>query len=179
MARRFGFDLVDVERLPVHGGEVRYTLARTGARVPTPLVAELLAEEAERGLHDTATLAEFALAVAVVRDDLMALLRGLKAEGATVVGYGATAKSATVTNYCGITPDLVSYVCDTTPAKQHRVTPGAHLPVRPAEAFAENYPDYALLFAWNHAEEIMAKEAGFRAAGGKWILYTPDVRVVG
>ncbi|BCB88517.1 hypothetical protein Psuf_058300 [Phytohabitans suffuscus] len=31
-ARRFGFDVVDVRRLPVHGGEVRYTLARTGTR---------------------------------------------------------------------------------------------------------------------------------------------------
>jgi methylation protein EvaC len=179
MAQRFGFELVDVERLPVHGGEVRYTLARTGARVPAPAVADLLAEELTRRLHDPATLDEFATAVGVVRTDLIALLHKLKAEGATVVGYGATAKSATVTNYCGITPDLVSYVCDTTPAKQHKVTPGAHLPVRPAEAFAESYPDYALLFAWNHAQEIMAKETGFSAAGGKWILYTPKVRVVG
>ena len=32
MAERHGFELVDVERLPVHGGEVRYTLARRGAR---------------------------------------------------------------------------------------------------------------------------------------------------
>ncbi|MCM6771872.1 class I SAM-dependent methyltransferase [Nocardia sp. CDC159] len=178
MAQRFGFELVDVERLPVHGGEVRYTLARAGARVPTPAVADLLAEESARGLHDPATLTAFAAAVAVIRSELMALLRKLKADGATVVGYGATAKSATVTNYCGITPDLVSYVCDTTPAKQHRLTPGAHLPVRPAEDFAASYPDYALLFAWNHAQEIMAKETGFTAAGGKWILYTPDVRVV-
>ncbi|RDI62705.1 class I SAM-dependent methyltransferase [Nocardia pseudobrasiliensis] len=179
MAKRFGFELVDVERLTVHGGEIRYTLARAGARVPTAAVAELLAEESARGLHDPATLTAFATAVGVVRTELMALLRKLKAEGATVVGYGATAKSATVTNYCGITADLVSYVCDTTPAKQHKVTPGAHLPVRPAEAFAESYPDYALLFAWNHAAEIMAKEADFSAAGGKWILYTPNVRVVG
>lgn len=45
-------------------------------------------------------------------------------------------------------------------------------------AFADPYPDYALLFAWNHAEEIMAKEQAFRQAGGRWILYVPDVHVV-
>ncbi|WP_345495267.1 class I SAM-dependent methyltransferase [Nocardia callitridis] len=178
MARRFGFELVDVQRLTVHGGEVRYTLARAGARAATPAVAELLAEESVRGLHDRDCLARFAAEVGVVRTELIALLHKLKADGATVVGYGATAKSATVINYCGITPDQVRYVVDTTPAKQHRVTPGAHLPVRPAEAFAAPYPDYALLFAWNHAEEIMAKESEFRAGGGKWILYTPNVRVV-
>ena len=36
MARRFGFELVDVERLSVHGGEVRYTLSRPGAQAGEP-----------------------------------------------------------------------------------------------------------------------------------------------
>lgn len=177
-ARRHGFDLVDVRRLPVHGGEVRYTLARLGAREPTDAVADLLAEEQARDLTGPATLEGFARNVHRIRDDLVALLRRLRAEGRTVAAYGATAKSATVTNFCGIGPDLVQYVCDTTPAKQGRLTPGQHIPVRPPSAFAESYPDYALLFAWNHADEIMAKEQGFRQAGGRWILYVPDVHLV-
>ncbi|MGC5033515.1 methyltransferase domain-containing protein [Micromonospora sp. DT229] len=178
MARRFGFDLVDVRRLPVHGGEVRYTLARTGARRESPAVAELLAEEERKGLATRATVTGFATSVERTRDELMTLLRGLVSDGRRIVGYGATAKSATVTNYCGISADLVSGVFDTTPAKQGRLTPGAHLPVRPAEEFTAPYPDYVLLFAWNHAEEIMAKERAFREAGGRWILYTPKVQVV-
>ncbi|MTE21815.1 methyltransferase domain-containing protein [Streptomyces sp. TRM43335] len=178
MARGFGYELVDVERLPVHGGEVRYTIARRGARTPSPAVAELLAEEERTRLADLDTLRGFASAVRRNRDDLLALLRRLRDEGRRVVAYGATAKSATVANYCGIGPELVSFVCDTTPAKQGRLTPGSHIPVRGPEAFRDPYPDYALLFAWNHAEEIMAKEEGFRAAGGRWILYVPDVRLV-
>ncbi|MGW2873685.1 methyltransferase domain-containing protein [Kitasatospora sp. NPDC001225] len=177
MAERFGFELVDVRRLPVHGGEIRYTLARPGTRRPSPAVGELLAHEEERRLAALDTLRGFADAVAAVRDDLLALLTRLRDEGRTVVAYGATAKSATVANYCGIGPDLVSFVCDTTPAKQGRLTPGTHIPVRPAEAFADPYPDCALLFAWNHADEIMAKETAFREAGGRWIRYVPEVRV--
>jgi len=50
--------------------------------------------------------------------------------------------------------------------------------VVPTTEFTGPYPDYAVLFAWNHAKEIMAKEQGFRDAGGKWVLYVPDVRVV-
>jgi methylation protein EvaC len=53
-----------------------------------------------------------------------------------------------------------------------------HIPVRPPTDFADPYPDYALLFAWNHADEIMAKEKAFRESGGQWIVYVPDVRVV-
>ncbi|ASO18764.1 methylation protein EvaC [Actinoalloteichus hoggarensis] len=178
MARRHGLELVDVERLPVHGGEVRYTLARPGARQRSAAVTALLAEEEAARLTDPATLADFRTRVEKNRDDLMSFLREQRELGRRVVGYGATAKSATVTNYLGIGPDLVSFVCDTTPAKQGRLTPGAHLPVRPPSAFHEEYPDYALLFAWNHAEEIMAKEQAFREAGGKWILYVPTVHVV-
>ncbi|GAA3444530.1 class I SAM-dependent methyltransferase [Planomonospora venezuelensis] len=178
MARRHGFELVDVERLPVHGGEVRYTLARRGARTPAPAVAELLAAEEAAALSEPATLRRFAARVAHNRDRLVTLLTSLREQGARVYGYGATAKSATVLNYCGIGPGLVPLVTDTTPAKQGRLTPGSHIPVRGPEAFADPYPDYALLLAWNHAEEIMAKETGFGRAGGTWILYVPEVHLV-
>ncbi|MBB5909989.1 DNA-binding NarL/FixJ family response regulator/SAM-dependent methyltransferase [Actinoalloteichus hymeniacidonis] len=178
MARRHGLELVDVERLAVHGGEVRYTLARPGARQRTAAVAELLASEEAAKLTSPATLTDFRERVEKNRDDLMAFLREQRAQGKRVVGYGATAKSATVTNYLGITPELVSFVCDTTPAKQGKLTPGAHLPVKPPSAFHADYPDYALLFAWNHAEEIMANEQAFREAGGKWVLYVPTVHIV-
>jgi methylation protein EvaC len=177
MATRNGLDLVDVERIPVHGGEVRYTLALAGAREPTAAVAELLAWESERRLAEYATLERFATNVKKARDELVALLTRLRAEGKRVVGYGATAKSATVTNFCGITPDLVEFISDTTPAKQGRLSPGQHIPVREYGEFAADHPDYALLFAWNHADEIMNAEQAFRDAGGQWILYVPNVRV--
>ncbi|GAA4195466.1 class I SAM-dependent methyltransferase [Microbispora amethystogenes] len=177
-AERSGFELVDVERLSVHGGELRYTIARRGAATPAAAVAETVERERARGLTAPDTLRRFAADVERVRDDLTALLRRLREEGRRVVAYGATAKSATVTNFCGLDSGLVEWVCDTTPQKQGLLTPGAHLPVVPPERFSTSHPDHALLFAWNHAEEIMAKEQEFRDAGGRWILYVPDVRVV-
>ncbi|MFC4534490.1 methyltransferase domain-containing protein [Sphaerisporangium dianthi] len=177
-ARPYGLELVDVERLPVHGGEARYTLARAGARTPAPAVAELLAEEQARELTAEATLAAFGARVERARERLVTLLTELKGQGRRVAGYGATAKSATVLNYCGIGPGLIPFICDSTEAKQGTVTPGSHIPVRGPEAFADPYPDYAVLFAWNHAAEIMAKETAFEQAGGKWITYVPEVRVV-
>jgi methylation protein EvaC len=112
------------------------------------------------------------------RDQLTALLRDLKRQGKRVVGYGATSKSTTVTNYCGLTSELVEFISDTTPIKQGKFSPGAHIPVRPHEEFKARYPEYALLFAWNHAEEIMVKEEQFRSGGGQWVVYVPRVQVV-
>jgi methylation protein EvaC len=178
MVARNGFELVDCERIAVHGGEVRYTIARAGARKPATAVEAMLEMERQRGLAETVTVDEFAANVARRRDGLVALLKNLHGQGKRIVGYGATAKSATVMNYCGIGQDLISFVCDNTPAKQGLYTPGSHVLVRPPEAFGKSDADYALLFAWNHAAEIMEKETKFREAGGRWILYVPEVRVV-
>ena len=95
----------------------------------------------------------------------------------SIAGYAATSKSTTVTNYCGITPDLVEYISDTTPIKQGKFSPGVHIPVRPHAEFAGDYPDYALLFGWNHGEEILAKERAFTESGGRWIVYVPAVGI--
>ena len=178
MAARHGFELVDTERLPVHGGEVRYTIARAGARTPTPAVDAMLEMEGRRCLTETATLNRFATNVTRHREELVTLIKDLRGQGKRIVGYGATAKSATLMNYCGIGPDLISFVCDNTPAKQGLYTPGSHVPIRTPEDFNEADADYALLFAWNHADEIIEKEAKFREAGGRWIVYVPDVRVI-
>jgi methylation protein EvaC len=71
----------------------------------------------------------------------------------------------------------MEFVSDTTPIKQNKLTPGSHIPVKPYEEFSKNYPDYALLYAWNHSEEIFAKEEEFRKKGGKWIYFVPKVEV--
>ncbi|WP_329125392.1 class I SAM-dependent methyltransferase [Streptomyces sp. NBC_01353] len=177
MAEIFGFELVDVEPLTVHGGSMRYSIARPGKRTPSAAVTEFVDRERTQGLASPETYKQFSAGVLKSCKELTDLLKDLHAQGRTVVGYGATAKSATVINYCGIGPELLPYICDSTLAKQGRLTPGMHIPVRPSEAFSEPYPEYALLFAWNHAEEIMAKEQGFRDAGGKWILYVPEVHL--
>ena len=177
-AAHFGFDLVDAEHLPLHGGTIRFTVAHAGSREPTAAVSDFLAQEKAEGVAEEATFVRFSSEVERIGSDLVALLRDLRSEGKRVVGYGATSRSATVLNYCNIGTDLLPLVCDSTPEKQGCVTPGSNIPVCPSEVFSNPYPDYALLFAWNHAEEIMAKEREFHEQGGRWILYAPRVHLV-
>ncbi|WP_006245487.1 class I SAM-dependent methyltransferase [Mycolicibacterium tusciae] len=178
MAAHFGFELVNAEHIPIHGGSIRYTVARAGTTKPAAAVAEYLAQEKADGLADEAVFVRFSAAIQRITADLVSLLRDLRSDGRRVVGYGATSRSATVLNYCGIGTDLLPLVCDSTPEKQGTMTPGSMIPVCPPDAFSQPYPDYALLFAWNHAEEIMAKERRFHEKGGRWILYVPQVHIV-
>jgi len=173
-----GMQVVDVQPQNVHGGSMRYVIGHQGAYPVSQAVQAQREKEKSLGLQRAETFAQLRRNIEHSRDDLRALLEKVRRQGKRVVGYAATSKSTTVTNYCGITPDLVEFISDTTPIKQGKYSPGAHIPVRPYEEFKARYPDYALLFGWNHGEEIMAKEQAFKAAGGKWIVYVPQVQVI-
>jgi methylation protein EvaC len=171
-------EVIDVRAQPVHGGSMRYIIGHQGRFPVSTRVTERLEKEHTLGLNRQPTFDTFRCNVEQSRDNLLQQLQTLKQKGRRVVGYAATSKSTTVTNYCGITPDLVEFISDTTPIKQGKYSPGVHLPVRPYEDFKANYPEVALLFGWNHAQEIMAKEHAFRDAGGKWLVYVPEVKVI-
>ncbi len=175
---RHGLEVVDVLPQHTHGGSMRYVIARKGAYEISRAVADQKAKEDALGLKDLETFHGFRRNVEASRAALMRTLEELKAQGRRVVGYGATSKSTTVTMYCGITPEHVEFISDTTPTKQGKFSPGAHIPVKPYDEFKKAYPDVALLFAWNHGEEIMAKETAFRAAGGRWLVYVPKVEIL-
>jgi methylation protein EvaC len=173
-----GLELIDAVPQTTHGGSMRYTLAPNGSRPVSPRVGQQLAKEQAQGLDQAETYQRFKQNCEISRRLLMETLEDLRAKGKTVVGYGATSKSTTVTNYCGITPAHITYISDTTPIKQGKLSPGAHIPVKPYAEFVRAYPNYALLFAWNHATEIRKKESEFIAAGGRWIYYVPEVKIV-
>lgn len=176
--RRYDMEIIDAAPQPVHGGSMRYVVARRGRWPVAAAVGELRAREEAMGLLAPGTYLELRERIHRSRDGLRALLLDLKDRGKRVTAYGATSKSTTVTNFCGIGPDLIEFISDTTPGKQGRFSPGMHIPVVPYERFSERHPDYALLFAWNHAAEIVEKERAFREGGGRFIVYVPGVGIL-
>ncbi len=175
---RHGLEIFDVRRLGIHGGSLRLYAGWPGGHAPAPSVAALLSEEARKGVASARYYEDFADRVRRIRDDLLGLLRRLKAEGRSVAAYGASAKGSTLLNYYGLGTETLDFVADRSTAKQGRLTPGMHLPiVEPGQLLARR-PDYALLLTWNFAEEILGQQQAYREAGGKFIVPLPEVRVV-
>jgi len=173
-----GLELIDVIPQITHGGSMRYVLAPEGSHPVSQNVNDLLEKEQAQGLHRKETYDQFRRNCEASRDALRSVLELLQNSSKRVVGYGATSKSTTITNYCELGPEHIEFISDTTPIKQGKYTPGMHIPVKPYEVFSRNYPEYALLFAWNHAQEIFEKEEGFKKQGGKWITYVPKVEIL-
>jgi SAM-dependent methyltransferase len=169
-----GLRIVGVKRIPIHAGSIRVTAARVGtARPPAPIVSEML--EAERGWN----VDRFGEQVEARRQSLRHLVTDLRRAGRRVVGYGAAGRSTILLNFCGLGSDLVEYVLDMSPLRSGKYVPGVSIPIVPPEVFQANPPDYAIMTAWNYEPEIVRKEQAFLAAGGRFIVPLPEVRIVG
>jgi hypothetical protein len=119
-------------------------------------------------------LGEFAKKVERNKAELNSLLHKLKSEGKRIVGVSAPAKGMTLLNYCHIDRQILDYVTEKSTLKIGLYTPGSHIPVYPDSKLMEDLPDYALLLAWNFAEEIMRNNQKYRDRGGKFIIPIPS-----
>ena len=159
----FGLTIFDVERTSIHGGSFRVYAGR--GRQRTEAVDTMLASEN----WTDADMDEFAAKVRQNRDDLFELIYSLWQEGKTIAAVSCPAKGQTLLNYTGV-GRFLSFATDKSALKQGRYTPGTHLMIYSDETLIERQPDYALLLAWNFAEEIIRNNTAYK---GRWIIPIP------
>ena len=176
--KRHGLEIFHVERLPIHGGSLRFFAGHAGAHPVDDTVTALLAEEHAHGVDSLARYAAFAGQVQSIRTALIQLVTELRGPGRSIAAYGASAKGSTLLNFCGLDHRQLAFVADRSTYKQGRLTPGTHIPIVGAEELVRRRPDYTLLLTWNFAEEILHQQQAYRDAGGKFIVPIPEVRVV-
>ena len=170
--KRHGLEIVDVFEIPLHGGSLQVH-ASLGGR-PSDRVVRLLDEEREAGVGELEFYRDFGDKVLRLRKSLVATLEDLKSSGSRIAAYGASAKGATLLNYCRIGRETIEFVADRSTVKQGLYTPGAHLPIKSPESLLTERPDHVLLLTWNFADEILQQQAAYREQGGKFIIPVPE-----
>lgn len=147
-------EVIDVEKLPTHGGSLRVWLAHRGASRPTASVAAVLADEDAAGLESLEAYGDFQHRAEAAKYGLLEFLLQANREGRRVLGYGAAAKGNTFLNYAGIRADLLPAVADQAQSKQGKHLPGSHIPVIHPEQLASQAPDTLLVLPWNLIGEL-------------------------
>ncbi len=162
--------------------ELRAELRRLRVTESPPGIDEAeeaaLALEQTLGLDRSTTLTEFSRRIDLLKEEFCGLVADLKAGGRSFAGYGAPAKATTLMYHFGIGPEIVEFVVDDSPWKQHLFTPGLHIPVLPAGELYRRRPDEVIVLAWNFASSIMAAHDRFRDMGGHFIVPLPVLRRV-
>ena len=172
-----GLEVFHAVRIPTHGGSIRVYAARKGERPVSPAVGQMLAAEAPVVLSES-SFAEFRRRTVLSKLKLHALLLGIKAEKGRVYGISAPSRASTLVNYVGLDDGIVETVLEVKGShKTGKYLPGTLIPVEDEARLFEDQPEYALLFSWHIADELMPKlrAKGFR---GRFIIPLPEPRVV-
>jgi hypothetical protein len=171
-----GLEIIHAKRIPTHGGSIRVYAARQGHRPVQPSVAELLG--VEDGELTWERFMDFRRRVSQSKLDLMALLRDIRANGRKVYGVGAPSRASTLVNYVGLDDSIIDCVLEIKGSyKIGKLMPGTLIPVLEESKLYTDQPEYALLFSWHIADELIPKlrQKGYT---GRFIVPLPTPFVV-
>jgi hypothetical protein len=170
-----GLEVIHAKRIPTHGGSIRVYSARKGSSPVTASVRQILEEE-KRGITADA-FARFKRKVVQSKLDLLALLKGIKAEGGRIYGIGAPSRASTLINYVGLDDGILDCVLEINGSyKIGKYIPGTIIPVWEEARLFFDQPEYALLLSWHIADELIPKliSGGFT---NRFIVPLPAPRV--
>ncbi len=170
LLKRYGFNIVDAERIPMHGGSLRVIATLNSNQAANTNVAEILAYEKEKSLANPNTWVAFGQDISrkiyVVRETL-----GNLSQNSRIWGYGAAGKATLWVNACQM--DYLVAMADASPLRAGKLMPGTHTPIVFPEELKNNPPDYIFVTAWNYADLIRSKEQWFK---GIWVTPLPELR---
>lgn len=178
--RRFGFEIVDVQHLPMHGGAIRVFAQRSESIHGNvdPIVKEMLEEEVKHGIGKSETYKEFGRQVEHYRDHLTDFLLERKKSNRTLSAYGAAGRATILLNYCKLDQMKVEYIVDESPFRVGRCVPGVGIPIVSRSTLAEKPTDDCLIAAWNYRDEIVGKEQAYLDQGGCFIMPLPEIEII-
>ena len=131
LTKKTGLEIFKVEKLSTHGGSNRvFFKKKINQKVQiSKKYIKFLLDEKKFGIEKLSTYRKFARNVKKSKNALISIFRKIKNDGKIIIGYGATYKSSTVLNYCGLKNNFIDYFLDTTPTKFGKFTPGSHIPI--------------------------------------------------
>tara|TARA_Y100000591_G_scaffold53822_1_gene42360 strand:- start:1609 stop:2811 length:1203 start_codon:yes stop_codon:yes gene_type:complete len=177
--KKNNLEIYKIEKINVHGGSNRYFIKKVGSkRKIENSLKNQIKEEIKYGLKSIKAYKNFAKRVIYSKKKLLELFNNLKKSQSKIIGYGATAKSTTILNYCRIDRSYIHYFLDTTPDKQNKFTPGTKIKIYKYNKCIPHDVDYAFLGAWNFKDEIFKKEVKYIRRGGKFIIHTPFPKII-
>ena len=176
--KKYEMELFDAEMKEIHGGTMRYFIGRKRKRQISKNIVKFLKLENNNKIYSNKRLANFAKKVEFHRAELMDLLFDLKKSGKRIVGISAPAKGNTLLNYCKIGPETLDYITEKNPMKIGKYTPGMHIPIYSDKKLLTDKSDYALVLAWNFAEEIMKNNKSYKKNNGKFIIPLPRPKII-
>ena len=171
LIERYGLHVFDVMLSPISGGSWVIYFSKNKKEKTKELI-KYEKQELENNINSYHRWVEFSDQVTVHSEKLKKMVMQSDKK---IPAYGASARSSTLLNFCGITNKHISVVIDKNPMKNGLMTAGSNIPVVSFEEGLEFIADsdVILLLAWNFQDEIIQelRDSGYK---GKFIIPLPN-----
>jgi len=176
-----GLKILDVQINDINGGSFAVTAGHkytTAFLENNPVIEWLLLQEERMGISIPRPYRDFEERVFKHKSDLWDLINGIKGDGKTIIGYGASTKGNVLLQFCGFTEKEIPFVAEINEDKYNRFTPGSNIPIITENEARSMNPDFFFVLPWHFKNSILDREQEFIARGGKFIFPLPYIEIL-
>lgn len=168
----FGLFVFDIAESPISGGSI-IVYATKVKKEEKVTVLQYKKDEEDNATNTLDAWKLFAEKSFKHREGFLSILNSYVQKGETVYGWGASARSSTMLNFCSIDAKLIKEIVDLNPLKQNRFTAGTHIPILSAENIMKEKPKHICILAWNFTDEIKSILKNQFSYDGNYIIPLP------
>lgn len=170
LLNRFALFPFHIDFSPISGGSYVLYFSKE-KREPNEKYVQLLKQEKSQSINKLSLWRKFASRCIQHKQKTKSLLQ--KFAGKTIVGFGASARSSSYLNFCGITNSEIKAIIDNNKLKQGLYSPGSSIPIVAIEEGFKMKPDILFILAWNFKDEII-KECQKKGYRGDYLIPFPN-----
>jgi len=174
---KYNLTVFHAKKIPTHGGSIRVYAARKGKFKTSTAVKKIIKEE--KKFLNWNNFNKFKKNVIKSKLNLYKILNNINKKNCKIYGIGAPSRASTLVNYLGLSKEIVQCVCEIEGSyKIGNYMPGTNIPIVSEKKLYKDKPEYAILFSWHIASELIKnlKKRGFK---GKFIIPLPKPRIIG
>jgi SAM-dependent methyltransferase len=181
--KEFNLNLVDVQRIPIHGGSIRVTVTKDLKAISSRSLRDLLDYEKLMNFDNKSILNKFKNQIDIKKSEVKDAISKINSSD-FVFGYAAPAKIVTFLSVMELEEINLVGVIDDNLDKQGKFLPSSAIPIVSLNVVLDELKQskttniYCLVFAWNIGSELLEKLRKEFPSGTKVVQFMPEVTSV-
>lgn len=178
LLQKFNLNPIDYFNSPISGGSIVLEVSDNLNIKKSLKLNNILKSEKLMKINSKLYWKKFEQKCKAHKKNLLLKLHNLKLDNEKIYGYGASARSSTILNFCKIDSSSLKKIFDKNSMKNKLFTPGSKIEiVKPLKKYVKK-SSVILILAWNFEKEIrnfLRKNCNFK---GKLISILPKIKIL-
>ena len=173
LCKKYNLNVYDVDKSPISGGSLVLYFSKNELK-KTAQLKKLISDENKKKINSLIVWKKFSKNSISHSQKFKSIIQKLKKKD-TLIGYGASARSSTLLNFCGIDNKILDKIIDKNKLKKNQYTPGSSIKIIDYDEIIKKVSNFNLIvvLAWNFRSEIVRdlRKNGFK---GRFLLPLPN-----